>query len=215
MRTIPMRTRDPRPDDRQRGQALVEFAIVIPIILTLVVSVAELGFIFGKLSSLGYATREGARTGSALAQGYQADCLANATNNKVDGVLVGAVQRILKSPDAGIDLDKVQQIRIFKADGSGAETSPYVNIWTYVGTGAGPDIDPGAGGEFIDFAPQSVAWPACSRQNGPTYDSIGVTVTYTYDFVTPLMSVIDAVAGGNLSVTLSETTVMSLNPTIR
>ena len=46
----------------QRGQGLVEFTLVLPIVLVLVVSVAELGFIFGKLSSLGYASREGART---------------------------------------------------------------------------------------------------------------------------------------------------------
>ena len=48
--------------DRSLGQGLVEFALVLPIVLVLVVSVGDLGLIFGKLSSLGYATREGART---------------------------------------------------------------------------------------------------------------------------------------------------------
>jgi hypothetical protein len=199
---------------RQRGQGLVEFALVLPIVLVLVVSVAELGLIYGKLSSLGYASREGARAGSALARGYEADCLADPTNNKVDAVLVSAVQRILKSPDSGIDLSRVQQIRIFKAAADGSELGP-VNIWTYVGPGAGPEVDPGPGQAFIDFGPSSVGWYACSRINsGADPDSLGVTVTYTYDFVTPLATVVDALTGGNLSMTLTETTVMALNPTI-
>ena len=59
-----------RADDRrQRGQGLVEFALVLPIFAVLVVSIGELGLIYGKISSLGYASREGARVGSALALG--------------------------------------------------------------------------------------------------------------------------------------------------
>lgn len=215
MKWIAMKLRHVRQHDQQRGQGLVEFALVLPIVLVLVVSVAELGFIYGKLNSLGYGSREGARAGSALAQGYPADCLSDPNNNNVDAVLVAAVQRILKSPDAGIDPAKVQEIRIFKSTSTGAETPGLVNIWTYAGPGAGPEVDPGPGQAYIDFAPSSVAWPACSRINsGANPDSIGVTVKYTYDFVTPLPSAIDAIAGGNLSLTLTETTVMALNPSM-
>ena len=56
-------------------------------------------------------------------------------------------------------------------------------------------------------------WPACSRVNsGTNPDSIGVTVKYTYDFVTPMPSMINAITGGSLTLNLVETTVMSLNP---
>ena len=58
----------------QRGQGLVEFALVLPIMLLLVVSVAELGLIFGNSQSLVYGSREGARVGSALAQGRERAC---------------------------------------------------------------------------------------------------------------------------------------------
>ena len=212
-----MRDHGVREHERQRGQGLVEFTLVLPIILVLVLSVAELGLIFGKLSSLGYGTREGARTGSALAQGYIDDCIADPGNNKVDAVLVAAVQRILKSPDAGIDLRKVQEIRIFKASSpSGAETPGRVNIWTYAGPGMGPEVDPGPGAAYLDFVPGMVGWPACDRLDGTPVgpiDSIGVTIKYTYDFVTPFPSVVNAIFGGNLSPTLTETTVMAVNPT--
>jgi hypothetical protein len=200
--------------DRSLGQALVEFALVLPIVLVLVVSVGDLGLIFGKLGSLGYASREGARTGSALALGDASKCPGvTVLPSGLDAVVIGAVERILLSPDAGIDIDNVLEIRIFKADSSGGEAGP-VNIWL---RGPGPEIDPGPGSVYLHFYEVlPVGWPVCSRSNtgGPDeIDSIGVTVKYEYDFVTPLPALINAVAGGNLSLTLAETTVMALNPT--
>ena len=206
-----------RRPEQQRGQGLVEFTLVLPIILVLVLSVAELGLIFSKMSSLGYGTREGARTGSALALGDRALCTTtNRDPSGVDKSLVAAVQRILKTPDSGIDITKIQEIRIFEATESGAEAGP-ANVWTPTLPGTGPDVDPGPGTIRIDFKPPVLTpWPACDRSNGGTagYDSLGVTIKYKYEFMTPLASFIDAVSGGALSLTLTETTVMALNPTI-
>jgi hypothetical protein len=204
-------------DRRERGQGLVEFALVLPILVVLIVSVGELGLIFGKQHSLGYASREGARTGAALALGVASACTpTNRDPSLVDATLVGAVQRILTSPDSGISLAKIQQIRIFKANSTGGETGNLVNTWRYRGTDSGTDIDPGPGEELIDFRPQSTAWAACDRFNGGPngFDSIGVTVRYTYDFTTPLPALLNAISGGAVSLTLSETTVMALNPTL-
>lgn len=205
--------------DGQRGQGLVEFALVLPVILVLVLSVADLGFIFGQLGSLGYGSREGARTGAALARGGVPYCDTAPTDPnlidpvKVDAVVVAAVQRVLESPDSGIDVSKIQEIRIFQANNAGEEAGP-VNVWTYAGRRAGPDIDPETGAAFIDFTAASRSWPVCRRVNEtPNPDSIGVTVRYTYDFVTPLPALVNAISGGALSLTLTETTVMALNPT--
>jgi TadE-like protein len=207
--------RDRSPDrERQRGQGLVEFTMVVPVVLLLVVSVAELGLAYGNKHTIGYGSREGARVGSALATGSATDCLSGPDPSLVDATLVSAVQRILKSPGSGIDIDNVEEIRIFKADAAGDETSGFVNVWQYTGAGTGPDVDPGETYGSIDFnlvGPN--AWPACARDNSTaTPDSIGVTVRYRYDFVTPMPSVINAIAGGALSLELAETTVMSLNP---
>ncbi len=206
---------------RQRGQGLVEFALVVPVILLVVTSVAEAGLAYGNLHTLGYATREGARVGSALALGDVTDCTGTDPGDfgdvldpsGVDRTLVAAVERILSSTSSRIDPAKVQEIRIFKATPSGGETSGFVNTWTY--SPAATDVDPGPGGQMIDFTQASRLWPACARVNTGFYpDSIGVTVKYTYDFVTPFPSMLDAMAGGALSLTLQETTVMSLNPSI-
>jgi hypothetical protein len=197
----------------ERGQGIVEFALILPIILLLMVSVAELGVVFGNTQSLIYGSREGARVGSALALGEDDLCTPTERDpSGVDGLLVGAVQRILRSPDAGIKMNKVEQIRIFRADPfTGAETAD-LNIWDRSGV---TDIDPGPGTEFIDFAPVLVNWPACDRINsGTNPDSIGVTVVYTYEFVMPIASVVNAVSGGRAQMTLQESTVMALNPTL-
>ena len=189
--------------------------MIVPILLMLVVSVAELGLAFGNAHTVGYGSREGARVGSALASGNVSDCISGDDPAGVDAALVAAVQRILKSPGSGLDISKVQEIRIFKATSTGAEVPGTANVWLYTGPGSGPEVDPGPGVAYIDFSPPIVAaWPACVRDNGAMPDSIGVTVRYTYEFVTPLPSIINAIAGGALQLTLTESTVMSLNPSI-
>jgi hypothetical protein len=205
-----------RGHGRQSGQGLVEFALVLPVFAVLVVSVVEVGLIFGAMQSIGYASRDGARVGAALAQGTNCGSPPNPAIPDVDAVAVGAVQRILKSPDSGVRLPNVEQIRIFRADSAGREIPGDVNTWTYLGPGLGPDVDPAAGTERIDFTQATLEWPACTRVNGGPSgpDFIGVTVRYRYDFVTPMGAVLDALAGGGLSVGLGETTVMALNPTI-
>lgn len=204
-----------RRRDHQRGQGLVEFALVVPIMTVVLVSVVEIGFIYGAMQSLGYASRDAARVGAALAQGSNCATPPNPAIPAVDAIVVAAAQRILRSPDSGVNVPRVQQIRIFRADSSGREIAADVNTWGYAGPGAGPDVDPAAGTERIDFTEQTNTWPACSRVNsGSTPDSIGVTVQYRYEFVTPMGAVLQALAGGNLFVTLRETTVMALNPTV-
>lgn len=217
MRSPAFVRRKPRRRD-QRGQGLVEFAMALPIVAVLLVSVVEIGLIFGAMQSIGYASREAVRVGAALAQGDRTLCSPGADPTHVDATAVGAAQRILKSPDSGIKLPKVEEVRIFKATNTGAETANRVNVWTYGGPGAGPDVDPGVGGgnvEKIDFVgPASVQWAACDRVNGGiNVESIGVTVRYRYDFVTPMASVLGALSGGSLSIPISQTTVMALNPT--
>ena len=201
--------------DRERGQGLVEFTMVLPIILLVVVSVGEFGLVFSDLLTVGYGSREGARVGSALATGQVDDCFGGKDPSGVDTAVVSAVQRILKSPGSGIDVADVQEIRIFKASASGDEMPGTANIWNYAGEFGGPEVDPGPGVVKLDFLQSSRLWPACARtNNGSSPDSIGVTVVYRYDFVNPMASVVDAITGGNAFLTLRETTVMALNPSL-
>ena len=54
-----------RPErQRTQGQALVEFAILIPMFMLLLMGMLEFGLAFSHHQTLQYATREGARAGA-------------------------------------------------------------------------------------------------------------------------------------------------------
>jgi hypothetical protein len=196
----------------ENGQGLVEFSIVVPVFMLLLLSMLEFGFLFDHLLTIRYASREGARVGSALANGGgPLGCGAGQSPNasSVDPLIIAAVTRVLTSPGSRVRIDEVPSIRIFKANVDGNQVGTFVNVWTYT-PGAGPIVD----GRRLDYSQGSVGWAACSRSNALPSDSIGVSMTYTYSFQTPLGSALAFFGGSSLSsVAVSDRTVMSLNPT--
>ncbi|GIW20745.1 MAG: hypothetical protein KatS3mg065_1041 [Chloroflexota bacterium] len=207
--------RDSRSPRRRRegGQGLVEFAAVVPFFLFLLLGMLEFGFVFDHHLTISYATREGARAGAALANGGgPLGCGAGQSPNwtTVDPQIIAAVQRVLASPGSPIALNRIVEIRIYKATATGGEVTGKVNVWRYDPAG-GPMID----GRALDFSPQTVGWPACERTNATANpDSLGVSLQYTYQFVTPLAAVGAFFGGGGpASLPISDRTVMALNPT--
>lgn len=203
--------------DREKGQALVEFALVLPIALFLLLIMLEVGLAFSHKLTVGYASREGARTAAALGNGGAASCSGSDPNAAsaaaVDKQIIAATQRILKSPGSDIKMSNVSQIRIYKATATGSQFGSSVNVWTYT-PGGGPDIDDGTSVDRLDFSQQSVGWPACSRVNVTTPDSIGVQVVYTYNLATPLAAIAQLIGGSQAtSYALNDQTIMAVNPT--
>ena len=208
----------------QGGQGIVEFALVMPLLMLLLLGMLEFGYAFNHNLTIGLATREGARTGAALASGGVSTCTGWTDPNKIDAQIIGGIQRILKSPGSDVvfkapsppyaaNTYTISQIRIFKADSSGNQIGSYVNVWVYT-PGAGPDLDPGTGQDILDFSQQSVGWPACSRLNGASPDSIGVQIRYTYYLETPLASFLTWMHGNQgPTIQMNDQTVMVLNPT--
>lgn len=198
----------------RRGQALLEMAMVLPIFLLLVLGTLEFGLAFDHNLTLEYATREGARTGSALANGGgPITCSpASAASLTVDNNVVAAVERVLTSEGSPIKLPNVTEIRIYWVDNTppvintnGTETVGLVNRWTYT-PGAGPVVN----GTPLDFSPDLAmqGWPACSRNNGLNADSIGVSIRYNYNLQTSLGALLSVV-----NFQMRDHTVMALNPT--
>lgn len=210
MSGLPLRRR--RPRDEERGQALVEFAIILPVFTLFLLIMLELGLAFNHHMTLEYATREGSRTGSALANGGPTNCVGGVDALGIDAQTVAAVQRILKSPGSPIRMSAINEIRLFRADSSGNQIGSQVNVWTYT-PGSGPDIDPGPGVDRLDFSQSSAGWPVCSRSNGNNPDSIGVRVRYGYTFQTPLGAIAGMFRGAPPTLlTLDDRTIMALNP---
>jgi hypothetical protein len=197
----------------ERGQSVVEFIVIVPVVAMLLLIMLEFGLAFNHRLTVGYASREGARIGAALAHGGATSC-AVADPGLVDQQVVAATQRILKSPGSPIVMSDVSEIQIYKSDSAGNQVGSLVNRWTYT-PGAGPDIDPGAPVDRLDFTQATIPWPACGRKNGSGPDSIGVRVIYTYRLTTPLRAAAEFFGGTTTSSTFAMTdqTVMALNPT--
>lgn len=200
----------PDRDGGERGQSLVELAMIMPVFLLLLTAVLEFGLAFNHHLTLEYATREGARAGAALVNGGGTPgCGSGKSPNAgdVDPAIISAVQRVLTSPGSPVAINEVSEIKIYRSTSSGASTSEF-NRWTYSASG-GITYD----GVQLKFVQQSSSWPACSREHDQPVDSLGVSLKYTYRMETPLPSLMKFV-GGNQSPALSidDRTVMALNP---
>jgi hypothetical protein len=201
-----------RSRTERRGQSLVEFSVIVPVFLFILLGMLEFGFAFDQAMTITYATREGARSGAAFANGNTTS-MPCVTSTDVDKHIIAAVQRVLQGPGSRITSAQVSEIRIYKADANGNQIGSQANVWGYA-LDSGPVVD----GSPLDWNVTSTGWNACTRQNawvGATApDSIGVRIQYTYDLVTPL-SLITRFFGPSSSSTIAITdrSVMALNPT--
>lgn len=188
-----------RSRQRERGQSLVEFAVALPVFMLLLFGMLEFGLAFNQHLTLEYATREGARVGSALADlGGVSPCAT-----RVDREVVAAVQRVLESGGSAVAPAKITRIRIFRADSQGRPISGDINVW-------GPGSSTGDG-ISLKFKETGNTWGACGRDNGASPDSIGVSLDYTYDLATPLGVLMRMGPGATFP--MYDQTVMALNPT--
>jgi len=196
--------------------------MLVPVFLLILLGMLEFGFAFNHNLTLQYATREGARAGAAAADGTLKDssCVDPVSASPrpfgpadVDPLVIAAVQRVLKSPGSMVDVAQVTDVRIYKVSNNGSDIGP-VNIWPRtIGTGANvPCVSPA---QKMDFsAPSSTPWLASDRNNGAAPDSIGVSITYTYQFRSALGSILRFFGGaGASSLTMTDRTVMALEPT--
>jgi hypothetical protein len=188
-------------DTTQRGQSMVEMALLLPLLVVIVLGTLEFGFAFDHHLTLEYATREGARAGAALAHGGVGPPGCDGAD-EVDPRIIAAVQRVLTSPGSPIQLHEGMEIHIYDAGVDGEQLA--TNVWRF-SAGMGPTID----GLPLNFVEDSVAWTACNRNNSAVNtESVGVSITYRYDFATPF-----GVLFGDTGYTMRDRTVMQLNPT--
>jgi Flp pilus assembly protein TadG len=155
---------------RERGQALVEFALVVPIFLILVMGIADFGMGYKASITVTNATREGARLGAVgwPAGSYPADCKSDPPATDAEKTVVRRVCNTLAVSQAALD-EQVTNVSV-----------------TYVERNGLTGIQTG--------------------------DSVVVSLSYRYDFITPLGAMLSTFTGGAIpaNVTLSSTTDMRL-----
>ena len=182
--------------------------MVVPIILTMALTIAEFGVAFGTNMTMIEATRSGARVGAILVDGTDSlGCPGYVGATNVDPQIVAAVQRTIESPNSGIAIANVDWIHIYQADVNGNPVAGTINEWKVASTsGGGPLVC----GVHLDFIASPVNWPASGRTNVLPANSIGVSVQYRYKMFTPLASLTGLF--GLSTITMVDSTVMAFEP---
>jgi Flp pilus assembly protein TadG len=171
-----------------RGQSIVEFTLILPVILLILMGMLEFGSAYDHRTAMAYSVREGARVGASLGNG-------GADPNGVDVIIVEAVKRGLTNP---ILIENVESIMIFKSNTTGGVVAAASNTYDRFGVLIG-----------------TAGWPAATRLPGLTGDSIGVRVVYRFKPTTPLGSVMASMFGSTVPYTfikMTDQTVMKLEP---
>jgi hypothetical protein len=162
----------------QRGQSLVEFALVLPVLLLVIFGTIEFSFIYQSLNTVHYAAREGARVGAILGP----------TTATADTQILAAIQ-VATSGGGGLLFSQILKIDIFKSDQNG--TAPALAA----GCAAAPneDVYDGQGNPC-----GAANWPPSVRNaTFNSQDYLGVRITFAYNWVTSFVSA----AGGKLQLT--------------
>ena len=89
--------------ERSRGAAVVEFALVLPLLMMVVFGAIQFGTLFNRQQGLHAAAREGARL-AALPSSTQAE-ITTATTNALDGVALAGTPTITITPNVSQPCD--------------------------------------------------------------------------------------------------------------
>lgn len=172
---------------RQRGQALVEFAVVMSFVLfPIFAGAVDLSNLLDSHLGIVYATRQAARVGAEEDQNAVADCA-------ILGSIFAATQNL--------NLVTVTRIVIFQIDSTGTVTGKK-DVYTGNPGCPNPASPPVANPNTWNPA----VTPSLRNDTPPTEDSIGIEIDYTYSWQTGF------IATG--SFTGTDQTIMKLNPVV-
>lgn len=192
-----------------RGQTLVEFALVFPIFMLLVIGIIEFAFVFNALLSIGHATRDAALIAAEAGNAASADCVI--------------LQTIEQDVSAPADLNRIQQVSIYRSNQNGAIIAE--NLYTRTGVMTpGPSATtctlPNGSSLTVPYQATSTGYPFGSRCNVSAgcpdtatrpLDTIGVKIVYQHTWVTPLANLVSL---GGSGVTLTQANAMRMEPVL-
>lgn len=182
---------------RERGVAMVEFAMILPLLIVLFIGVTEFGFAFKTKLLVDNATQVAARTGSALGQNTDADLR----------ILEALEQGFAGLPNNGDG--QVLQASVYQV-GAGATPVPAnINTYLYVYNAGGCSWNP------CPTTEASVPnWKPSVRDTklDGGLDDIGVTVYYGYSWVIGGASFLGDLSCTDPTLCWTETAVMRLEP---
>jgi Flp pilus assembly protein TadG len=191
---------------RETGQTLVEFALILPIFLILLMSVVEFGFLFNATLAVNFASRNASLIAAEAGSSVLADC-----------AILAKIEQDIGSP---LDERNIQSVTIYKADRAGNATGPS-NVYSRTGsttcTGFTPNTVPYTIGTNTYPMGEAPVGGRCDVLAGCSpaipMDSIGVKIVYRYHFLTPLRGLVSLLPGASAGyLDFSWSNVMRMEP---
>jgi Flp pilus assembly protein TadG len=195
--------RTTRRRTEERGQTLVEFALVFPIFFVLLMGMIEFGLVFNALLSINFASRDGSLIAAEAGNASGSDC-----------VILNKVEQGIGAPSS---TSRITRVEIYQAGKTGNAMPGKVN--TYNRTGSKTCTLPDSTTLTVPYTlTGSAGYPETSRCNiqggcggSGGVDTIGIKITYAYTPFTPLGSFIGL---GSTTYTLVESNAMRMEPVL-
>lgn len=174
---------------RPRGQALVEFSLVIPIFMGLLMAVIEFAFVFNAILAVNFAARTAALTASEAGNAAGSDCI----------ILTGIEANVGAPADHG-RIVRVEISRTTRTGAAYAGSTP--TIWTRGATTTTCTI-PSVGDVVVPYVRSSNGYPEANRCNilsgcpvdsnglshSGTVDHLGIKIVYDHLYKTPIHTI--------------------------
>ncbi len=195
--------RDGAPSRRSRGQALVEFSLVLPLFMFMLLAIIEFAFVFSAILGVSYASRDAALVGAEAGTDDSADC-----------AILKRVDDAVSSPASDTRITRVVVYR----------TNLHGNLGAYPGQSDtfvrggnihctfpdGSTYDAPYTRTTSGYLPATrcnvlAGCPAGTRE----LDIIGVQITYVHSWVTPLRGL---GGPGGASTTITQSNAMRMEP---
>ena len=178
--------------EREAGQGLVEFAMVVPFLFVLFFALLELALAMNASLSVNRASQNGARLAAAAGSIAGADCL-----------ILSGIERDVVVPNSAANISEV----IIERTALAGNQSYGQQTWTR--SGSTTCTLPDGSDVAVPYTLTTNGYPESQRcivltgcplltPARSTVDNIGVTVRYRHDWVTPLNGALDLItSGGN------------------
>jgi Flp pilus assembly protein TadG len=187
-----------------RGQGLVEFALVFPIFVTMLMGFIEFAFVFNALLSIGHATRDAALIAAEAGNNTGADC-----------AILAQVEKDVSAP---ANPARITQVLIYRSNQNGAVVGGQQNAYTRTGSTT-CTLSDGTTLTVPYSMSGSGTYPSSGRCNVQVgcpdsthaLETIGVKVVYQHSWVTPLANLVFL---GGAGATLTQSNAMRMEPVL-
>jgi hypothetical protein len=207
-----LKQQHPSPTDRQAGQGLVEFALIVPLIVLLFMGILELALAFNAFIGLNRASQMGGHLAATIGNQAGADCeiLSHIESdvmvpNDPDRIIEVVIERM---PLAGNEAYPGEKQRYTRS------TSLTTDCTLPDGTTVPvPYTLTNAGYPEAQRCPVLAGCPTLTPARS-TVDNVGVSIRYRHLWVTPLNSLYGFFAGGDTGWTFVQRNIFRLEPTL-